>query len=298
MTTTDLDAALAALTKSLPEMTGAAEAFAVLVRAAGEADACGEDWPPYVEVDAEAFQAGRPLISAIATGSLVSAFTDGALSMLPAIKELFPGVSAQAAAFGAALENLPGFSTTCLAAALSGDEKSLDRASETAQVPAPALLFLARECLKPALRKARASLAPLADDALWCKGHCPVCGSRPDMGYLKEKAEASEFLIAKAGVLRLHCSQCGHGWRFMRLVCPACGEHDHEKQEVLTVEERPGERVHLCKTCSRYLPVADLTGSEAPFNADIAPLGLIHLDILAQERGYKPMVATPWNTFG
>jgi hypothetical protein len=30
---------------------------------------------------------------------------------------------------------------------------------------------------------------------------------------------------------------------------------------------------------------------------DILSVGLAHLDMLAQEKGFSPLVRTPWNTF-
>jgi hypothetical protein len=28
------------------------------------------------------------------------------------------------------------------------------------------------------------------------------------------------------------------------------------------------------------------------------PIGLLHLDVLAQERGFSPLAPSPWNTLG
>lgn len=290
--------ALAALHERLPEMDAVAGAFASLNEATREIVSGDSSWPPYAEFDAEAFGAGTPLLAGLITQDFEQLFLDSAAVMLPAIQAGFPLAARFAVALNAALEDTPGFAVRLAAAVLSGDEKVLDAAAEQVDIPAPALNFLLQEILRPCLRRASERLGKLAAGELWFKSHCPVCGSRPDLGYLKEKGDESEFLVSKAGMLWMHCSMCGHDWRFMRLVCPSCGQNDHERLEVLSVEGRPEERVHACTECKRYLPVADLTKWRGPFNPDLAPIGLVHLDILAQERGYSPMVRRPWNSFG
>jgi len=293
-----LGEALAALHERLPEMDAVAGAFASLNRTAQDIVSAEAAWPPYAEFDAEAFGAGTPLLAGLMTKEFEELFLESACVMLPAIQAEFPLVARFAVALNAALEGRPGFAAQCAAAVLSGDELALDAAAEQADIPAHALYFLLQEVMRPCLRRASATLGKLADNELWFKSHCPVCGSRPDMGYLKEKSDSSEYLVSKSGRLWLHCSMCGHGWRFVRLVCPSCGQQDHERLEVLFDQERPEERVHACMDCKRYLPVADLTKWQGPFNPELASLGLVHLDILAQEKGYLPMVQRPWNTLG
>ncbi len=293
-----LEEALEALHQRLPEMDAAAAAFASLRRAAEEMDLRDASWPPPLAFDAEAFNAGTPLLAGGITRELGELFLESATVMLSAIQKSFPGAAQFAVDLGGALENGAVSASECVKAALSGDEGALDGVAERAGIPVQAANFLLQEILRPCLRHASAVLGKWAGNELWFKSVCPVCGSRPDMGHLKEKEDCSEFLVSKAGVMWLHCSLCGHDWRFMRLVCPSCGQQDHEQLEVLSSEDRPEERVHACKACKSYLPVMDLTKWRGPFDADLAPLGLVHMDILAQEKGYAPLVQRPWNTFG
>jgi FdhE protein len=279
-------------------MDAAAGAFVSLNRAAMVIVTGDAPWPPYAEFDAETFSAGTPLLAGLISKDFEQLFLESAVVMLPVIRTGFPLAAKFAVALNATLEDTPGLAFQLVAAVLSGDEKVLDAAAEQLDIPTPALSFLVQEIIKPCLRRAAKQLGKLADNELWFKSHCPVCGSHPDMGYLKEKGDPSEYLVSKAGMLWLHCSMCGHAWRFMRLVCPACGQEDHERQEVLASKERPEERLHVCLDCKHYLPVADLTKWHGPFDPDLAPLGLIHLDILAREKGYSPLVQRPWNSFG
>jgi len=56
-----------------------------------------------------------------------------------------------------------------------------------------------------------------------------------------------------------------------------------------------GERVDVCKACNSYFLTIDLRQRIDPVNMDVAAMGMIALDILAQEKGYSPLAATPWN---
>ncbi len=293
-----LDEALQALKQDLPEMGEAATAFVSLMAAGSGLALEDGTWPPFSEVDAETFSQGIPLLTGSFGKEFEQIFLESAAVMLPALAKAFPSVKSQAMAVNAALEDSPGFAAGCIKAVLAQEEKNLDSLSEMVSVPAPALFFLLQEVARPCLRLAESRLGAMADNDLWFKGYCPVCGMRPDVGYLKEKDNTSEFLISKAGRLWLNCSMCGHQWRFMRVVCPSCGQEDHKRLEVLSSDAKPHERIHVCLDCKRYLPVMDLTSFGGPFNPAVAPLSLAYLDILAQEKGYRPMTSRPWNTFG
>ena len=115
---------------------------------------------------------------------------------------------------------------------------------------------------------------------------------------LKEKRENSEFLLAKSGHLFLHCSLCGHTWGFSRQICPACGETGHERRDLYLPEGRERERIHTCSACGRYLLVLNQVECDTPIDLDLAPVTLLHLDIVAQGKGYLPLAMTPWNNFG
>jgi len=39
----------------------------------------------------------------------------------------------------------------------------------------------------------------------------------------------------------------------------------------------------------------DLRQKMDPFNMEVAAMGMVALDILAQEKGFSPLAATPWN---
>ncbi len=293
--TVDIETAIADVCARVPGMRDIVKAFAALARERQSLRIDTSDWPGIKVFDAAAFGAGEPLLAGREMSGLHGCLVDAAQKLLPVIERLFPHIGAYVKGLCSALATQPKLSAQILEAALAADLRALQSTADQIGIPVGILSFLVVEVVKPCLRQAAEHVGHLADDDLWCKGYCPVCGAGPDFGLLKEKRDPSEFLISKAGRLWLHCSLCGHVWRFVRLVCPYCGQKDHEQLEVLTVEGREHERIHGCHSCHRYVLVIDLVERQEKFHPELAPLGLIPLDVLAQGKGYAPLARTPWN---
>ncbi|MHC1789827.1 formate dehydrogenase accessory protein FdhE [Solidesulfovibrio sp.] len=248
--------------------------------------------------DPERFAAGETLLAAADRTALTPGFLAAAQTLLPGIGTIFPVLAREAAVLAQGLAQGPRLAGPLVQGFLGDAPGDLEALADEMGLRPESLVFLTREIVATVLRSETARLTALADDALWRKNHCPVCGSAPDLGLLKEQPEPSEFLIAKAGRLMLHCSLCGHQWRFPRLVCPSCGEGEHDKLDLFVPEGRERERIHACSTCRQYLVVTNRVDVDAAFDADAAPAALAHLDAAAQERGYAPICATAWNQFG
>lgn len=251
-----------------------------------------------VAYDPDRFAAGETLLAGADPAVLAPGFLAAAEALLPGLADIFPALARETAVLGQSLAQGPRLAGALLAGFFDDATEDFTALAEEIGLRPETLVFLTREIVATVLRGEAARLAALADDALWRKNHCPVCGSTPDLGLLKEQAEASEFLVAKAGRLMLHCSLCGHLWRFPRLVCPSCGEGEHDKLDLFVPEGRERERIHACAACRRYLVVTNRVDSDATFDPDAAPAALAHLDAAAQERGYVPICPTAWNQFG
>jgi FdhE protein len=167
----------------------------------------------------------------------------------------------------------------------TGTAEELEEIAGKLQIDGPVLEFVAFQILKPYAEKLAETLPTSPEGAKWVKGYCPVCGSWPEIG----------FVDGKEGARSLRCSFCGHQWRFMRTQCPFCETTDPEKLEMYYAEDRPSERAELCHECNRYLVSVDLRDRVEETVPEIAPLGLVHLDILAQERGFFPGAVCAWN---
>ena len=293
--TVDIETAVAEVCARVPGMQDIVKAFAELARERQGLKIATGDWPGIKVFDEAAFGAGEPLLAGREMSGLHGCFVDAAQKLLPVIARLFPHIGAYVIALRSALATQPKLGAQILEAALAEDLRALQSTADQVSIPVGTLSFIVLEVVKPCLRQVAEHVGHLADDDLWCKGYCPVCGAGPDFGLLKEKRDPSEFLISKAGRLWLHCSLCGHVWRFVRLVCPSCGQKDHEQLEVLTAEGRVHERIHGCRSCHHYVLAIDQVDRRDKFHPELAPLGLIPLDVLAQGKGYAPLARTPWN---
>jgi len=109
---------------------------------------------------------------------------------------------------------------------------------------------------------------------------CPFCGEKPVAAVLRPEGEG--------GKRWLHCSLCATEWEFRRLLCPSCGQEDHQKLPVYAAEEFPHIRVEACDTCRVYLKAIDMTrdGLASP---EVDELASVPLDLWAAGRGYAKL---------
>ena len=155
-----------------------------------------------------------------------------------------------------------------------------------------------RAAYGPCIAAQRPALLALAPANLWRNSHCPVCGSDPDLAVLENHPDPSEFLVSKSGELWHHCPVCAHRWRFVRMVCPGCGNQEHERITRFSLPDSPHEHIYACEDCQQYLPCLDTVENSAAVDFDLAALGLVHLDAVAQSRGYTPLSPAPWTALG
>ncbi len=153
----------------------------------------------------------------------------------------------------------------------------------------PVLLeFVLTQLGKPVAEKRAEVLQPLIKNLTWHKGYCPICGSLPTLSLLKEKE----------GQRWLRCGFCASTWRFQRTCCPFCDTEELGDRETFFVEGREHERVEVCHRCKRYIPSIDLRNLANEVVLEAAGFGLMHLDAIAQEKGFVPAAALAWNITG
>jgi len=138
------------------------------------------------------------------------------------------------------------------------------------------LAFLGKTALRPCLERLREDAASYLDKKTWDKGYCPLCGSQPDMACFE-----------KTGKRYLHCELCGEKWPYPRIQCPFCNTVEQEKLGYFEAEEEEGLRVYFCRECHRYIKTVDTRAFEEPAPLEIEGLATLHLDVLAQENGFR-----------
>ncbi|MEN6374434.1 MAG: formate dehydrogenase accessory protein FdhE [Smithella sp.] len=119
----------------------------------------------------------------------------------------------------------------------------------------------------------------------WEKGYCPICGTFPSIALIEEQG----------GKRFLHCSSCGHYWRFTRVVCPYCEVEGQKGMDYFYVENKTQESAFICDKCKKYLVTLYRAGSLFERDMDVSAISLIHLDMIMQEKGYEPMTGCAWN---
>ena len=146
-------------------------------------------------------------------------------------------------------------------------------------------LFLIQTSAKPSIEAGVDQLRSELDPETWLKGYCPICGSLPSLGLLKDEV----------GKRYLLCSYCGYQWRIDRLVCPFCNNKEHQSLHYLFAEGEEAYRIDLCEKCHQYMKTIDLRKIEES-DPSLEDLATLHLDVLASQKGYKRPVPNPWTT--
>ncbi len=142
----------------------------------------------------------------------------------------------------------------------------------------PAESFIARVLRQAEAERAVGQAPPPAN--LLTRNTCPFCGERPVASALRPEGEG--------GKRYLLCSLCLTEWEFRRMLCPNCGEENHENLPVYTTTEFPHIRVEACDSCRYYLKAIDLTvdGRAVP---EVDELASVALDLWAAENGYTKL---------
>ena len=122
------------------------------------------------------------------------------------------------------------------------------------------------------------------DRESWLMGNCPVCGSFPAM----------EKLRREDGKRILWCGLCSTQWPYKRIMCPFCGNEDHDSLRYFFTEgdsssEKTPFRVDVCDKCKKYIKTIDERNMPENETPDFSKenINTLYLDILAQKDGYQ-----------
>jgi FdhE protein len=208
-----------------------------------------------------------------------------ALSMLPAIMEGFPHLSADLEKIATALEKKRINLSDCLTSMHDEGGKLIGTWAQEEGVSGQSLGLTVRVTGRVYLERAARTWAGLISDFTWDKGYCPICGSPPMIARIEKGT----------GIRLLHCSQCGHAWPFSRVICPSCESGIQQNMAYVFVENKRSETAFMCEECRQYLITVDMVSDPDDFDAEVAALSLVHLDVILQQKGYRPMADCEWN---
>lgn len=273
--------------EEVPSAANVAEAFSDLLIESARLKAGISVSTPVPAIDSERFRQGVPLFERTAFAVSTQELKTAAERLTSVMARGLPKVSAALTAVKEAL--LEGRIDPAGVAEdlLAGRRDAIEQAARAVDVEPEMLEFTLGWLIKPFVEKRAESLGALPADVEWFKGYCPVCGSWPSLSLLREKE----------GLRLLRCSFCAHEWRFMRTKCPFCENEAQDTLEFVYSEDRPFERIEECHACKKYILGLDLRERDNVV-LEVAGLGLIYLDLLAQEHGFEPGAVTEWNQVG
>ena len=166
------------------------------------------------------------------------------------------------------------------------DRREILRLAEDLSLDKEIMLTLATASLTPSLAAAASYVRDLLDDASWSGHCCPVCGSSQAISELR-KPKQDDNATTEGAERILHCSLCGSEWRTTRLGCTFCGNTDAESLRYLYIEGEDGYRIDVCEKCKKYIKTVDSSAISHEVVPAVEDMATLHLDIIAEEEGYK-----------
>lgn len=190
--------------------------------------------------------------------------------------ETRPEHAEAAAALAGAIERGDQDAHALLRAVIEEADGPVTAAAEAVGLPPDLLGALLYQSLQPSLSHTGAQMAALlGESALPHPGQCPICGSDPAFS-----------LIDDAGKRSLFCGFCWHRWPVLRMACPHCGNAEADKHAYFFDPSEKEYRVDVCNACKWYVKTVDAREMNRPLHPPLEQLATMHLDMLAQEKGY------------
>jgi FdhE protein len=234
------------------------------------------------EPDKKKLSQGYPWLTEQNVASLVDPWGNNIISVSNSIADAFPKIKPDMLNLVNSIENGDTEWGEYVVSFIEGDEDNLGLLADQIRIQSSLLKFILFNLIKPFVEKRVENLKESIKEIPWFEGYCPICGAFPELSILQ----------GKEGQRWLKCSFCGYDWRYDRMTCPFCGEKDEHK-EVLSIDGNDHKWVELCSLCNRYISNIDLRENKN-MRADIAAIGMIHLDAIAQKKGFIPTADCSW----
>ena len=293
-----VDQTLQLMTERTPAYRELTDRFGPLLReTARVADELKGTLPEIPALDPKRTAAGVSVLVDVDLAPYADALKRSADALLPVMIEALQIDEAAAARIKEHLAS-PEAIAGLAQARIEGNAKLFENTSVQLELePYTTLLYISETIFAPVLRAMIDSLGKSLSDMDWEHPYCPVCGSSPSISYLSPKEITDlDQLVGGGGKKFLHCSLCGHNWRYKRNACAACGNDENDSREVFYSDKTKYERVEACHKCGHYCLNIDLREFEPYPDLDAIQMGLIHLDLFARKNGLAPITSTLWNS--
>lgn len=251
---------------------------------------------PEFSMDTSAFIQGKPVFHNFEINRIDKELSLVMASIGPALSKAFPPLAAPVKKIAHQMETREMDIQKCVDSIMDDNLEILESCAHEINVAPEILDFVLSETIKIIFESMSAELEESLTTAQWTKGYCPMCGAFPDISFLRAdtaKNGASEFLKAHGGQFWLHCSQCSHEWRIKRGLCAYCDNENKNDLGYLSVKKDRGDRVYTCSRCQKYIACFDEREKIEPDHPEALAAGAVPLNIIAQDKGFFPMVDTP-----
>jgi FdhE protein len=263
------------LAQSLPALRGAAALQSAILRAIyRESPSAGTlDIPP--ERAAEKLRNGTPLLRGEVIPLDLPA-TERLLLRLCQVAREYADAPEAARAIETALRRHDLDASTLVGQVLQGQIGAVREQAAGRDLDGELLCTLLRFSMLPALEQLTLQLAPLRAATRWEQGYCPHCGNWPLLGEFRG--------LEQSRVLR--CGLCAAEWAIDRMLCPFCGNRDHNDLGYLYAEGNEQKRTATCERCGCYVKMLATLTAIPPAELAVEDLTTLHLDVIALDRGY------------
>ncbi len=236
-------------------------------------------------IDKEKLKAGVPVARQINLFLPEDSLKDVALSIAAGIKEGMPQLAESVDLLSDLIQKEKINPADYFQAPAEGGNNSTDSWTKDLKVSPSNASFLMSLVSRVILERRSKEITAALGELEWEKGYCPICGTFPSIALIEEQG----------GKRFLHCSSCGHYWRYTRVICPYCENEAQKGMDYFYVENKTQESAFICDKCKKYLVTLYRAGSLFERDMDVSAISLIHLDMIMQEKGYEPMTSCAWN---
>jgi len=138
--------------------------------------------------------------------------------------------------------------------------------------------FIIYNSVKPSLSLFSEKVSVYLDkEAVWEKGYCPVCGSKPELSTFEENGK--RFLT---------CGFCSYKWASKRIYCPFCENTDHETMHYYDIDGEEEYRVDTCDKCKKYIKTIDIKKTSRLIYPPLECKATPYIDLKFEEMGFEP----------
>ena len=277
---------LSALVQDSPDLRDAARIYEAILPLLRDADLRNGPVPITSEEARRKLETGLPLLAGLDLEFDLAGLREFMLQLIRCVETAGCGAGGNTRAAGAVLLRAAieegGLDVSGLLSRVAAGEKDAVRSMAESLGLEPDLAWtLGQNTLKPLLHTWRRQVMPLTEGVPWHRGSCLICGADATLGELRGDTQSKY----------LRCGQCGADWAFHRLRCAHCGNEDHHTLGFLYMESnRERVRVEVCEECHGYLKVISSFSPTPPEMLAVEDLATLHLDYIAQQRGYTAVI--------